>query len=75
MSTTAPLYAGPPASSWSELAHRPPAPRGTGPVDWLDAGAASARVLSPRLRADAPVDADGWAARLVSHLIEADPPR
>ena len=75
MSTTAPLSARLPASTWSEPAHSRPVTRTPGLVDWLDAGGASARVLTPQRRADAPLDADGWAARLVGHLIEADPAR
>lgn len=75
MSTTVPFTPHRPASGWSELTTSRPAPASARPAEWLTQEVASARVLSPQRRADAPSDADGWALRLASHLIEADPAR
>lgn len=75
MSTTAPFTHRLPASGWGELATSRPAPASAGPAEWLTREVASARVLSPQQRSDAPSDADGWALRLASHLLEADPAR
>lgn len=75
MSTTATSTHRLPASGWDEFATARPAPASAGPGEWLTREVASARVLSPQRRADAPSDADGWALRLASHLLEADPAR
>ena len=71
MSATTPFIShGQPASSgWTGRSVAPAGdPRGT--TEWFAATPATSHVLSARVTADAPKDAEGWARRLVGHLLD-----
>lgn len=71
MSATTPILShGQPASSgWTGRSAAPAGdPRGA--TEWFAAPPATSHVLSARVTADAPKDAEGWARRLVGHLLD-----
>jgi len=71
MSATTPFisHGQPVSSGWTG---RSTAPQGEprGATEWFAATPATSHVLSARVTADAPKDAEGWARRLVGHLLD-----